>query len=39
MTDFLEQLQFRLFMMFQLIACNPEWWMVQYAPVFISALR
>jgi hypothetical protein len=34
----LELIQFRLFTMFQMVACNPEFWMVQYAPVFISAI-
>lgn len=39
MTDFLEQLKFRLFMMFQVVACNPEFWFVQYAPVVVSTLH
>jgi len=35
----MEKIQFTLFRMFECIACNPEWWFVQYAPVFFSAFN
>jgi hypothetical protein len=34
----LEKIQITLFQMFSAVACNPEWWAVQFAPVFISAI-
>ena len=32
----LEKIQITLFQMFSMIACNPEWWFIQYAPVFCN---
>jgi len=32
----MEKIQLELFWRFGFIACNPEWWFVQYAPVFFG---
>ena len=34
----LEKIQITLFQMFGQVACHPEWWFIQYAPVFISVV-
>ncbi len=34
----LENIQFRLYMAFQAVVCNPEFWAYQYAPIAINVL-
>lgn len=38
MKQFLENASIVLFRTFPMIACNPEWWFVQYAPVFLATI-
>jgi len=33
-----EQIQFRLFMIFQMTACNPEFWMMYFVPMFMHTV-
>jgi hypothetical protein len=33
---YLERIQIGLFRMFEQVACNPEFWFIQYAPVFCN---